>query len=192
MSEDQVARRDRILDAATELGARADLDHVQMNDVAKDAGVAIGTLYRYFPSKTHLFAAVFEAQLGAFLGRLWPAESEDLVNDIGEALVSLSQELLRRPRLCAAMVQSAATNYTSGPFGSAERDSALFHAILDTLTRSAPGEEVESTVRLLVFSWWGVLISRLSGKTTAGQAETDIRLAAHRLVGPLLSGHRFP
>ncbi|MDA3624568.1 TetR family transcriptional regulator [Saccharopolyspora oryzae] len=186
MSEGQVARRDRILDAAAELGARADLERVQMNEVAKDAGVAIGTLYRYFPSKTHLFTAVFEAQLDTILERLWPDDSEDLVSDIGEVLVSLSRELLRRPRLCSAMVQSTATNYTSDPFGSPDGDSALSRAVLHTLKQSAPGEEVESTVRLLVFSWWGVLISRLSGKTSVEQAESDMRLAARLLVGPLL------
>ena len=34
-----------------------------MHDVAKDAGVAIATLYRYFPSKTHLFTALMGAQV---------------------------------------------------------------------------------------------------------------------------------
>ncbi|EUA66024.1 bacterial regulatory s, tetR family protein [Mycobacteroides abscessus] len=34
-----------------------ELDHVQMHDVAKHANVAIGTLYRYFPTKRHLFVS---------------------------------------------------------------------------------------------------------------------------------------
>nr|WP_239005053.1 helix-turn-helix domain-containing protein [Mycolicibacterium sp. CBMA 360] len=29
-----------------------------MNEVARAAGVALGTLYRYFPSKTHLFVGL--------------------------------------------------------------------------------------------------------------------------------------
>lgn len=189
MSERQIARRERILDAAAELGTRAELDRVQMSEVAKDAGVAIGTVYRYFPSKTLLFAAVFDAQLSSFLERLWPEDSEDLVADIGEVLVSLCNELLRRPRLCAAMVQSTATNYTSDAFGSPQGDSALSNALLDTLSRSAPGEDVESTVRLLVFSWWGVLISRLSGRTPAKTAEADVKQATRLLVGPLVPRH---
>ncbi|GAA4616972.1 TetR family transcriptional regulator [Saccharopolyspora hordei] len=187
VSEGQVARRDRILHAAAELGATADFDRVQMNEVAKDAGVAIGTLYRYFPSKTHLFAAVFEEQLSAFVDRLSPAGGEDLVADIGEVLVSSCHELLRRPRLCAAMVQSTAARYALEPFGAPEGDSALYRAILRTLSRVAPDEDVRSTVRLLVYSWWGVLVSSLSGKTPVEQAEADIRRAARLLIGPLVA-----
>lgn len=189
VSEGQVARRDRILDAAAELGATAGFDRVQMHEVAKDAGVAIGTVYRYFPSKTHLLTAVFEAQLGMLVERLWPTDSDDLVADIGEVLVVLCHELLRRPRLCAAMVQSTAANYTSDPGGSPDGDSALSRAILSTLSRSAPSEEAQSTVRLLVFSWWGVLISRLSRKTSAEQAEADVRRAARLLLAPLVAQH---
>lgn len=40
----------RMLDAAEELAMTRELDHVQMHDVAKHANVAIGTLYRYFPT----------------------------------------------------------------------------------------------------------------------------------------------
>jgi AcrR family transcriptional regulator len=39
-----MVRRERILDAAAELAAAADYDRVQMVDIAKSAGVAIGTL----------------------------------------------------------------------------------------------------------------------------------------------------
>ncbi|MDM2036480.1 helix-turn-helix domain containing protein, partial [Mycobacteroides abscessus] len=47
----------RMLDAAEELAMTRELDHVQMHDVAKHANVAIGTLYRYFPTKRHLFVS---------------------------------------------------------------------------------------------------------------------------------------
>ena len=53
----QRARRDRIVQAAIDLLAEADYDVVQMRDVAEQAGVALGTLYRYFSSKEHLYAA---------------------------------------------------------------------------------------------------------------------------------------
>lgn len=187
VSKGQVARRDRILDAAAELGATADFDRVQMHEVAKDAGVAIGTVYRYFPSKTHLFTAVFEAQLGKFVEQLWPVGGQDVVTDIGEVLVALSRELLRRPLLCSAMVQSTAASYTTDPSGYPDNDSALSHAILRTLGKSSPSEEDRSTIRLLVFSWWGVLISSLSRKTTVEQAEADMRLAARLLLARYLA-----
>lgn len=50
----QQQRRDAILQAAAALAAQKPADQVQMNEVARAAGVALGTLYRYFPSKTHL------------------------------------------------------------------------------------------------------------------------------------------
>lgn len=52
----QVARRQRILDAALELLDDRAYDQVQIRDVAERAEVALGTLYRYFPSKEQLFA----------------------------------------------------------------------------------------------------------------------------------------
>ena len=62
-SDEQRARHVRMLEAAAELGTEKELSRVQMHEVAKRAGVAIGTLYRYFPSKTHLFVAVMVEQI---------------------------------------------------------------------------------------------------------------------------------
>jgi AcrR family transcriptional regulator len=52
----QKARRDRIIAAAIDDMIRYDFDDIQMKDVATSAGVALGTMYRYFTSKEHLFA----------------------------------------------------------------------------------------------------------------------------------------
>ncbi|MET7402563.1 helix-turn-helix domain-containing protein [Dactylosporangium sp. NPDC005572] len=54
----QVARRKRIVDAAREILATQPYEQVQVRDVASAAGVALGTLYRYFTSKEHLYAVV--------------------------------------------------------------------------------------------------------------------------------------
>jgi len=52
----QRARRDRIVETAVELLATDDYEKIHMRLVADRAGVALGTLYRYFPSKDLLFA----------------------------------------------------------------------------------------------------------------------------------------
>ena len=57
LTKSQAARRQRVLVAALELGADGGYDAVQMRDVATTAGVALGTIYRYFSSKDHLLAA---------------------------------------------------------------------------------------------------------------------------------------
>jgi len=56
----QRARRERIVRAGLRKLASEDYDKIKISDVAVDAEVAIGTLYRYFSSKEHLFAAVFK------------------------------------------------------------------------------------------------------------------------------------
>src|SRR5512144_1721784 len=51
---------ERVLQAAHELFAERGAD-VTMEEVARRAGVGVGTIYRRFPSKEHLFAAVSHA-----------------------------------------------------------------------------------------------------------------------------------
>jgi AcrR family transcriptional regulator len=51
--------RQSILDAARELVGRDGFRAAQMSAVAAGAGVATGTIYRYFPTQGELFAEVF-------------------------------------------------------------------------------------------------------------------------------------
>src|SRR5437762_2274663 len=50
-------RRKRIIDATIALASKGGYDAVQMRTVAERADVALGTLYRYFPSKIHLLVS---------------------------------------------------------------------------------------------------------------------------------------
>jgi AcrR family transcriptional regulator len=56
LDDHQRARRDRIVAAAVALMRARNYDSVQMKDVSSAANVALGTMYRYFRSKDHLFA----------------------------------------------------------------------------------------------------------------------------------------
>src|SRR6266513_5841176 len=53
----QRERRKRIMDATLALASKGGYDAVQMRTVAERADVALGTLYRYFPSKIHLLVS---------------------------------------------------------------------------------------------------------------------------------------
>ncbi len=59
---DAQRNRDRVLEAArhafTHLGAEASLD-----DIAKQAGVGAGTLYRHFPTRDELLKAVYHSEV---------------------------------------------------------------------------------------------------------------------------------
>ena len=62
-SSAQRDRRKRILDATLALASKGGYDAVQMRTVAERADVALGTLYRYFPSKIHLLVSALAREL---------------------------------------------------------------------------------------------------------------------------------
>jgi AcrR family transcriptional regulator len=53
-------RREAILDAAEQLFSEQRFVELHMSRIAKELGLAKGTLYLYFPSKEGLFLAVVE------------------------------------------------------------------------------------------------------------------------------------
>ena len=57
----QQERRERIVQAAISLLERGEYDAIQRRDVAQEAEVALATIYRYFTSKEHLYAAALLA-----------------------------------------------------------------------------------------------------------------------------------
>jgi AcrR family transcriptional regulator len=54
-----LARRQRIVGCAVKALMHSDYESIKIQDVALSANVALGTVYRYFASKEHLFAAAF-------------------------------------------------------------------------------------------------------------------------------------
>ena len=61
LTPSQQARRQRIVDAGLALLRERDYEQIQVKDVAEEANVALGTVYRYFSSKEHIFAEVLVA-----------------------------------------------------------------------------------------------------------------------------------
>jgi AcrR family transcriptional regulator len=60
---DALRNRERILNAATEL-VRRDGEKVAMAQIAEHAGVGVGTLYRHFPTREDLLAALVHRSFG--------------------------------------------------------------------------------------------------------------------------------
>src|SRR3954465_4513652 len=63
LRRDGERNRGRILDAARRAFAELGLD-VGVDEIARRAGVGVGTLYRRFPTKQSLVAAICDARLG--------------------------------------------------------------------------------------------------------------------------------
>lgn len=62
------AARDRLYNTAIELIAARGYDATTLRDIAKEAGVSVGLLYRYFPSKQAVVIALYD-QLSAEYAR---------------------------------------------------------------------------------------------------------------------------
>ncbi|MFM1724255.1 TetR family transcriptional regulator [Rhodococcus sp. PAM 2766] len=60
MTVRQRGRRAALTEAVIELLQEMEPDRIQMREVSERSGVALGTLYRYFPTKEHLMAASVE------------------------------------------------------------------------------------------------------------------------------------
>jgi AcrR family transcriptional regulator len=70
---DRQARRADILRAGRSLLGEQGLPALQMREVAHRAGIALGTVYTYFPTKESLYAAMYAERLDEMLGELAPA-----------------------------------------------------------------------------------------------------------------------
>ncbi|WP_426416049.1 TetR/AcrR family transcriptional regulator [Aestuariirhabdus sp. LZHN29] len=55
-----------ILDVCEEIILEEDVNSLKMNNVAQRAGISIGSLYQYFPTKSAIVAALAEEVLGAY------------------------------------------------------------------------------------------------------------------------------
>jgi AcrR family transcriptional regulator len=78
---DALRNRRRVLDAAAAAFAEGGLE-VGVAEIARRAGVGPGTIYRRFPTKDDLIAAIIEQRIEEFLAR---ADAAEEVDDPGEA-----------------------------------------------------------------------------------------------------------
>ncbi|MFD7291922.1 TetR family transcriptional regulator [Streptomyces sp. NPDC059897] len=183
-SPGQKARYARILDVASRLGAERGLDHVQMHDVAKEAGVAIATLYRYFPSKTHLFTAIMSDQVDHMDDESPEIHAAaDPVDAVAETLLRSTRHMLRTPLLASAMMQSNYAAHTATVSEAAAIEVKVLRTLLRLLGLEHPTDRDTRLIRLLMKSWHGVLVSAIYGHTTPTDAEIEIRLACEVLLG---------
>src|SRR5277367_4837867 len=101
-------RRKRILDATLTLATKGGYDAVQMRAVADRAEVALGTLYRYFPSKIHLLvsglAREFERTKENLDRRSNPGQSP--ADRVVWVLHQVTKNMQRNPLLTEAMTRA--------------------------------------------------------------------------------------
>jgi AcrR family transcriptional regulator len=99
------ARHDGIVAAARAIAAESGLGAVQIVPVAARAGIAAGTVYRYFPAKTDLVGALIEAvsarDIAAF--RRAADAAPGPLSALAAGLITLAARALRHRRLAWAV-----------------------------------------------------------------------------------------
>ncbi|OEV13419.1 TetR family transcriptional regulator, partial [Streptomyces nanshensis] len=177
LTERQEARRARILHASARLARRGGFDAVQMREVAESSNVALGTLYRYFPSKVHLLVATMQDQLQHLHATLHEHPPEDTAPAarVAATLMRAFRALQREPQLADAMVR--ALNFADRSV-SPEVDtvSRLTTAIiLDAMgLPDPPNPEQLSAVRVIEHTWHSALVTWLSGRASIAQVKIDV------------------
>ncbi|WP_181957889.1 TetR/AcrR family transcriptional regulator [Nonomuraea longispora] len=136
-------RAHRILDAAAELVLRWGYDKTTIDDVAKRAGVAKGTIYLHWKTRDALFTALLRRERVLMLGDVRRSEPATLSALYG----AFARELLRRPLLHALLgedseVLGKLTRHKRRGAGSPEPLPALGSYMTELIKRGAVREEL--------------------------------------------------
>ncbi|MFJ2817483.1 TetR family transcriptional regulator [Streptomyces sp. NPDC087294] len=183
LTERQAARRRRILHASAQLASRGGFDAVQMREVAQSSQVALGTLYRYFPSKVHLLVATMQDQLEHMHTTLRkkPPVGETAAERVTETLMRAFRALQREPQLADAMVRALTFADRSVCAEVDQVSRRTTGIILDAMGIAEPTPEQVSAVRVIEHTWHSALVTWLSGRASIAQVKIDIQMAC-RLI----------
>jgi AcrR family transcriptional regulator len=186
-TEAQRARRRRILQAAAELATEGGFDAVQMREVAERADVALGTLYRYFPSKIHLLVSVLADEMEELHDRLKAASAgpESPAERVSAVLQRAVRALGRNPSLYGAVVRAMMFGDESTTAENMVVSSRMEAIITRAMTYGVgePTEEDFAIARLIGKIWLADILSWLAGRSDVKQMESDLELAVRLLVG---------
>ena len=183
-------RRRRILDATIELASRGGFDAVQMRAVAEKADVALGTLYRYFPSKIHLLVSALARQFEdtqAMVVRR-PVPGDSAAERVIYVLKRATRGMQGDPHLTEALTRA---------FMFADKSvAAEIHVVGMQLTRmltkamkgteyvegAEPTEEEIAIARVISDVWLSALVSWVTGRISTEEVHEHLDTAVRLLL----------
>ncbi len=183
LTPNQAARRQRVVDAATKLAAEGGYDAVQMRDVAQEAGVALGTIYRYFASKDHLLAACQVEFARGVQQRLAerPARGDTAADRVVDVLRRATRRTEAEPLLMAAMV--TAISSPDPAVSPCQREvTAVMGALLAEPMRDVDPQLRDGIVRTLSHVWYSALLGWVNCWATVGAVGDELESAARLLL----------
>ena len=183
LSPKQLARRQRVIEVALQLGADGGYDAVHMREVADRSQVSLGTIYRYFGSKDHLLAAALSewtAQLQSRLARR-PARGDSPVEQLVDVLRRGSRALEQQPNLAAALIRALGSDDPMVGLAATQvrsQISAMAAPILDALGPA----EIEEIVGVLRHVWYSAMMIWANGRSEVSAIGDDLERAARLLL----------
>ncbi|WP_373870140.1 TetR family transcriptional regulator [Sinosporangium siamense] len=182
----QHQRRKRIIQAAAALASRGGVEAMQMRTVAERAGVALGTLYRYFPSKMDLVVAVVGEEIDLLEQSIErrPLSATTPAGRAVDVLMRATRGLMREPELADALIRSIIMAEVVTPFGDRMTE-LLLRVAAGGLTAEQATEEQWAVAGSLASVWVYELLEMLRGRRTYEQVQRRIEIAAGRLLADL-------
>jgi AcrR family transcriptional regulator len=184
-SSAQRDRRKRILDATLALASKGGYDAVQMRAVAERADVALGTLYRYFPSKIHLLVSALARELERVRERTEriPVPGNTPYERLMFILSRITKGLQRDPQLTEAMTRAFMFADASA---AAEVDTVgrlMDRMIARALTDDEPTEEQLAVSRVISDVWLANLVAWVTRRASATDVADRLELTIALLLG---------
>ena len=131
-----VHSRQRIVDAAIACFARDGFHGASMQEICAEASMSPGALYRYFPSKVSIIAAIAEAERArhtAFFEQI--AAADDPVEAMAQIGLDTLQQLMARPTAALSIETMAEAMRNPDVRGLFDRNKAEAHAAIAAALR---------------------------------------------------------
>jgi AcrR family transcriptional regulator len=178
-----MVRRQRIIEAAIDLGTEGGYEAVHMRVVAERAGVALATVSRYFESKDHLLSASvseWTSQLQSNLDRT-PARGDSPTEQLVDVLRRASRGLERRPKFAAALIR-ALHSPDPGVAAAAADVRHQISAMATPILHHLPPDDVEGIVSVLGHVWNSSIMTWANGRSPIASIGDELENAARLLL----------
>jgi AcrR family transcriptional regulator len=184
-------RRKRILDATIALASKGGFDAVQMRAVAERADVALGTLYRYFPSKIHLLVSAlareFERANQNFDRKTIPGDTppDRVMYVLGRTTRSLQRDPNLTEALTRAFMFADASVANEIHVVGMHVTRLLMRAIGDQtvpIESLEPTEEDIAIAKVIGDVWLASLVQWVTGRASASDVSKSMDVAVRLLL----------
>jgi TetR/AcrR family transcriptional regulator, cholesterol catabolism regulator len=177
-------RRKRILDVTLALASKGGYDAVQMRTVAERADVALGTLYRYFPSKIHLLVSGLAREFERTQERLdrRPIPGETPYDRMLYVLGRITRSMQREPMLTEAMTRAF---MFADPSAAAEVNAVarlMEHMLTKAMHDGEPSSDDKAIARVIGDVWLSNLVAWVTRRASADDVSHHLELAARLLL----------